>query len=110
MTNALRWELAWGEHVAFLEELAAEGPTPQALREQPELPEHLFSLWDAFHELSTDRQIGMAGAGPIMFSSIDRYACRFGIEGDDFDLLASAIRAMDAEWREHMARQGKTKP
>lgn len=40
-----------------------------------------------------------------MFASVDRYATRFEIEGDDFDFLLRAVRVMDAEWAEHQERQ-----
>lgn len=38
----------------------------------------------------------MSGAGPIGFSSVDRYAARFGIDDvDSFEAFAAAIAAMD---------------
>jgi hypothetical protein len=89
--------------------MAADGNVPAALRNRPDLPEHLLWLWDAFHELSSDRHLGMAGAGPIMFSSLDRYACRFGIEGEHYEVLTAAVRGMDAEWQEHMAKAAKSR-
>ena len=55
-------------------------------------------MWRAFAALSSDRQIGM-DLGPIMFSSIEKYAERFGIDGvDAFDRFSFLIRAMDRDW------------
>jgi hypothetical protein len=46
-------------------------------------------------------------AGPIPWSAIDRWAARAGVdEPDEFELLASCIRAMDGEW----LGQGEKKP
>lgn len=45
-----------------------------------------------------DRQVGF-GEGPIPFSSIDRYASRYGIDDiDDFDAFLSMIRDLDREY------------
>jgi hypothetical protein len=51
---------------------------------------------DAFRELSTDRQIGMA-TGQIPSGAIDRYAMRHGLDDpDEFELFTQCVRAMDA--------------
>lgn len=56
---------------------------------------------NAFWELSTDRPIGMA-AGAIPFTSIDRYAARFGVDDpDEFQSLLRAIRACDGAWLDY---------
>lgn len=53
----------------------------------------------AFSDLSGDRQMGMA-AGPIPYTSIDRWAERNGIiDPDDFAALRDAIAVMDEVWR-----------
>lgn len=59
--------------------------------------EHLRCDWKAFWALSTDRQIGMT-AGAIPWSSIDRYAQRFDVIGDEFERLMRVIRAMDGAY------------
>lgn len=57
--------------------------------------EHLNSVWRAYHALRTDRQVGM-DMGPIMFSSIDRYARRYSIDDlDEFERFMALIRALD---------------
>lgn len=50
------------------------------------------------------------GIGPIPFTSIDRYAARYGFDApDDFDFLRRALRAMDAKFLELAAKpRGKT--
>lgn len=40
------------------------------------------------------------GDGPIQWDAIDRFARRYGIEGDDYDEFLTMIRAMDHEYRE----------
>jgi hypothetical protein len=59
-----------------------------------DLFEHLAFEWGAFFALSTDRPGGM-NQGAIPWTSIDRYASRYGVIGDEFERLSSLIRAMD---------------
>ncbi len=56
--------------------------------------DELKSDWHAFWALSTDRPAGLAPAA-IPWSSIDRYATRFGIVGDEFERFVTMIRAID---------------
>jgi len=58
---------------------------------------HLLLEWEAFAQLSTDRPVGLS-RGAIPWSSIDRYAARHGIDGDDFNRFCALIRAMDAAY------------
>jgi hypothetical protein len=55
----------------------------------------LMSDWRAFWALSTDRPSGLA-QGAIPWSSLDRYAQRYAIAGDEFDRFVAMMRAMDA--------------
>ncbi|WP_371346465.1 hypothetical protein [Ancylobacter sp. IITR112] len=76
------------------------------MRSKPALTENLLPVWNAFWALSTDRQIGFGGVGPIQFSSVDRYAIRYGIDGiDEFDRFTSLIRAMDSAFLEQINRK-----
>jgi hypothetical protein len=64
-------------------------------------------LFEAFWELSTDRDVGF-GYGEIPASAIDRYARRHGFDDpDEFEMLRRAIRAMDREYLKHKAEQMK---
>lgn len=85
----------------FVEE-AAEGNTValKALDAQPEIEPYLRFVWDAFWELNSDRPIGaMGGVGTIPFSSVDRYARRFGInDPDQFSRFLSLIRKIDSKY------------
>lgn len=65
---------------------------------------HLSFEWEAFQALATDRQIGMA-LGPVPWSSIDRYANRYGIAGDAFDRFCDLIRAMDLAFLDYHRAQ-----
>jgi hypothetical protein len=65
--------------------------------DRPEIEPHLQFHWDAFNELATERQIGMA-MGPIPRSAIKAYAAEFSFTADEFDDFNQIIRAMDAEY------------
>jgi hypothetical protein len=65
------------------------------LQSRVDLFEHLRPEWDAFWALSTDRPAGLA-QGAIPWTSIDRYAARYRIDGDEFDRFHDLIRALDA--------------
>ena len=46
--------------------------------------------------MSSDRQIGPGGVGPLTFLAIDAYARRYGIESEDeFDQFLYIMRMMD---------------
>lgn len=80
--------------------MEAKAPIPDEL-EPPELLPGARWLYDAFWELSTDRQIGMA-AGPIPASSIARETV--GWPDDDAEAFRIAMREMDGVWLEHTRR------
>lgn len=76
------------------------------MQSKPVLAEEVMPAWRAFWALSSDRQIGFGGAGPIQFTSLDRYAARYGIDGvDEFDRFTTLIRAMDGVFLERMSRK-----
>lgn len=53
------------------------------------------TIWNAFWELSTERQVGF-GVGEIPFRAIVTYADRYGVHDlDAFDEFRALIRAMD---------------
>ncbi|WP_425454224.1 hypothetical protein [Pelagibacterium sediminicola] len=60
------------------------------------------SWFQTFFELGTDRQIGM-GLGPIPAASIDRHVA--GWPGADAQAFRQAIRAMDALYLKHHAKE-----
>lgn len=63
---------------------------------------------DAFHEISTDRQIAF-GVGPIPAMAIGGYADRNGFASpDSYAELRRVIRAMDAEYLEFQAERRKS--
>lgn len=65
------------------------------MADAPELPAHLRAYLRAYNELDTCRPLGFGAVGPIPWTAIDAYGVRHGYEGDDFDDLVFAIRAMD---------------
>jgi hypothetical protein len=99
---ALRWHLLWSDKATWLRDLWDEegGEAPLALVEQPEIPERLALAWQAFLDLSGDRQLGFGVIGEIPWTAIDAYARRHGIDDpDEFDALASHVKAMDQVFR-----------
>lgn len=76
-------------------------PVPEGFVNQPMIePQNVF-LWDAFWELSSERQIGM-GLGQIPYRALRSFAGDHGIAGDQFDRFRSVIRQLDGEY---LARQ-----
>lgn len=72
---------------------------------EPELFDVEWMLWDAFLELSTERQMGMR-AGPIPASKINGYAGdMFGMDRATFMTI---IRKMDEAYLNHESGQSKT--
>lgn len=81
-----------------------QGPMFEAQgRELPEdlIPPYIIegyeSWYDAFWELSTDRQIGFV-TGPIPSKSIREYADYLGLDRGESVRFRSVIRAMDKEF------------
>ena len=68
---------------------------PDAFYDRPELEPHLTWLWNAFWELSTERQLGMA-VGPIPGSKIREYLCdEMELTGAEYDRARAIIRRAD---------------
>jgi hypothetical protein len=68
----------------------------------------LRTEWAAFAELQYDRPVGMAGAGAIPWSAIDRWAQRNGItDPDEFAALVACLRALDRVWLAEQAKQSQ---
>lgn len=81
------------------EETDAEFLLQEISPDESELPESLILYWAAWQNLRYDRQYGMEGwQSPIPFVSIDVYARRYAIEGEEFDVLLRLVQAMDDEW------------
>lgn len=84
-------------------DLAEEtGEVPRALAERPVVHPHLEFEWRAFWALLSDRPAGPHAAIP--FSSIDRYAERYGIRGaDEFERFRDLLAALTAALNEAAA-------
>lgn len=89
--------------------IAAGREAPEAFLNKAEVHEHLIYDWIAFHELASERQIGMA-IGPIPRSAIRDYAIEHEITGDDWDRFHHIIRAMDSEYLTLINTKTKDKP
>lgn len=78
--------------------------------EEVELDPDLLVFWTAWHVLRFDRHYGaFGGQTPILFTAIDVYATRFGIDGEDFDTLLKMLHAMDAEYMIWLEEERKKK-
>ncbi len=70
---------------------------PSGFAEQPVIAQHGLFIWDAFWELSSERQIGM-GLGPIPYRAVRAFANDHGVFGDHFDHFKMVIRLLDGEY------------
>jgi len=62
----------------------------------------------AWQALRFDRQyFAFGGETPISFMALDRYAQRYGIEGEAFDRFLAFMDAIDDEWLEYAAEKAK---
>ena len=80
-------------------------PLPDKIANKPELITGLELYWKAFVELSSDRAISMA-EGPIPWSSMNMWALRHGIFGDDFDRFVAVLRKLDEAY---LQKQNKSR-
>jgi hypothetical protein len=59
----------------------------------------------AWQTLRYDRQyFAFGGETPISFLALDRYAQRYGIEGEAFDRFLAFMEALDDEWLEYVSK------
>lgn len=64
--------------------------------------------FNAFFTLSADRHIGMA-EGRIPWTAVDRYAQRYDLTDDEFDVLWDVLTAMDAAYLEWSNKESEKK-
>lgn len=84
-------------------------PVPEGFADRPELTPHESFLWTAFHDLGTERQLGM-GVGPIPWSVARQYAAAQGIDDEDgFSDFWAVIRLVDAEYVNQANKVDKNK-
>lgn len=73
----------------------SQGVTPKALENRPVPIQGMDFYFDAYSQLQTERQIGMA-VGDIPWGSIVKYAQFHGIENpDDIQDFITIIRAVE---------------
>lgn len=81
---------------------------PQWFLDQPVIPEGAEFFYNAFWDLSTERQIGM-GLGPIPTSRIDERAREAGLDYDTALMFRQVIRAMDTAYLKEAQKLSNTK-
>lgn len=70
---------------------------------------HAFYM-QAWQTLRHDRQyFAFGGETPISFMALDRYAQRYGIEGEAFERFLAFMDAIDEEWLAYVDEQAKSK-
>lgn len=73
---------------------------------EEEIEPALEFYWQAWHQLRDDRQFGaFGGCSGIFYSAISRYARDYGIDGSEFPIFVTLIRAMDVEYLDWIAEQ-----
>jgi hypothetical protein len=83
---------------------------PAAFYDRPEIEPHLTWLWNAFWELSTERQIGMA-IGSIPVSKIREYLRdEMELTGPEYDRARAIIRRVDDAYSGMINRSKKDGP
>ncbi len=78
-------------------------PLPDSIANKPDIIAGLEMYWQAFTDLNTSRELGMA-EGPIPWTAIDQWATRHRIVGEDFDRLVIILRGMDAAYLKHRSK------
>ena len=104
----IRWETEWGGKLEGLRKLKAQGvDVAEATLNGPPWHEDLEWVRGAFWSLHSGRPAGGMAPSPIPFADIDRYAERFGCEGD-FPRFHDLIRAADRALLDtfHRMREG----
>jgi len=107
LIEVLFYEMEQGKTEAAIIELARKTgmPLPDKIANKPQLIGGLELYWKAFVELSSDRAISMA-EGPIPWSSMNSWALRHGIYGNDFDRFVAVVRGVDEAY---LQKRGKSK-
>jgi hypothetical protein len=83
-----------------------ESEIPAALLDEPDLLQGLDLYYNAFWELSSDRQVGMS-AGPIPYSSIVTYCREWGLDEELSSNMLKLVRKMDGHFLEWQDKQSK---
>lgn len=83
--------------------LLSRQPFPLAIQNAPVLLPGLAFYYKAFADLSSCRNMGMSGGGPIPYTAISEYAERNHMDDEDFHTLLTFIRTMDVAYLEHVA-------
>lgn len=95
----LRWQRQWGKHFKTWDKWIEEGrDLPDAYYEQPELAPHLYGLYTAWAELSTERPIGMAPGHIPRSKIIDYLRDELGLSGDKLDHAYRVLRRVDDDY------------
>ena len=100
LLEVLQWNLVYGKHKENMHHRYAEkdeSQIPASLLDEPQLLPGLVLYYEAFWELSSDRQSGF-GIGPIPYTSIMMYCRDWDMDDDMTVTFRALIRKMDAHF------------
>jgi hypothetical protein len=80
-------------------------PIPDSIAGAPQLRPGLEHYWDAFSDLTGERQLGFGAPGPIPWSAKMQWARYHRMSREETDVLLFLVDRMDECFLEHMARK-----
>jgi hypothetical protein len=83
-------------------------PLPARIANAPELLLGLDLYYLAFFDLTSCRSLGYGIEGPITWLTVDEYADRIGLEGDQREDLHFHISRMDKTYLDFRAKKHKS--
>lgn len=84
------------EAIIIQQALNLRAPIPDKIANFPDLNPGLDYYLEVYLDLCSDKDVGF-GEGPIPWTSLDKYARRYNIEGEEFERLVQLIRIVDSE-------------
>ena len=96
------------EAIIMQQALRLNAPLPDKIANTPDLELGLDFYLEIYLDLCSDKDVGF-GEGPIPWSSMNEYAYRYDITGDDFERMVAIVRSADAEIVKHRQKDAKRK-
>lgn len=75
---------------------------PKELQDAPELSPGLEFFWEAFFDLTTCRQAGVSGFGPIPYDKMVLYAEMYELDDEEILEFTFLIKSLDAVYVEKL--------
>lgn len=94
------------EAIIIQQAIRLKAPLPEKIANFPDLEPGLDYYLEIYLDLCSDKSVGF-GEGPIPWTSLNEYAKRDKIEGEDFDRMVQLIRFVDAEIMKEKSKKAK---